>query len=61
MRVPKNKAEEADESIGVARDSKLYLIGKILGKDIRVQESGGQFSVYVNNHLFKEINLIHSI
>jgi transposase InsO family protein/transposase-like protein len=61
FKVPKNKQEESDETISIARSSKLYLIGKILDQDIRIQEAGGQFSVYVNNNLFKEINLIHSV
>lgn len=61
MKVPKNKIEEENDTIGIARSSKLYLIGKVLNKDIRIQEAGGQFSIYVNNNLFKEINLIHSV
>lgn len=48
------------ESLSIGRGSKLYLIGKVLGADIRVQELGGQVSIYVNNNLFKEINLVHS-
>lgn len=48
------------ENLNIGRGSKLYLIGKILGADIRVQELGGQVSIYVNNNLFKEINLVHS-
>lgn len=60
MRVPKNKVEESDRTIGVARGSKLYLLGKVLDQNIRIQETGGQFAIYVNNHLFKEINF-HSI
>lgn len=61
MRSPKNKVEESDRTIGVARGSKLYLVGKVLDKNIRIQEAGGQFSIYVNDHLFKEINFIHSV
>ena len=48
------------ESLSIGRGSKLYLIGKVLGADIRVQELGGQVSIFVNNNLFKEINLVHS-
>lgn len=59
---PKNESEAAsDANIGIARDSKIYLIGKVLGEDVRIQEMGGQFSIYLNNNLFKEINLVHSM
>lgn len=58
---PKNESEVANGSnIGIARGSKIYLIGKVLGEDIRIQELGGQLSIYFNNNLFKEINLVHS-
>jgi transposase InsO family protein len=59
MQSPKNQQEEADKRIGVARESKLYLIGKFLGKDIRIQELSGQISIHVNNHLLQEINFIN--
>lgn len=56
---PKNKTEESvSESIGVARESKLYLIGKVLGHDVRIQELGGQLSIYLNSQPFKEVNLL---
>lgn len=55
---PKNKDEEKSESIGVARESKLYLIGKVLGQDVRIQELGGQLSIYVDSQPFKEVNLL---
>lgn len=56
---PKNQTEEsAAESIGVARASKLYLIGKVLGQDVRIQELGGQLSIYLNSQPFKEVNLL---
>ena len=57
-RQPKNKDEEKAESIGVARASKLYLIGKVLGHEVRIQELGGQLSIYLNQQPFKEINLL---
>jgi transposase InsO family protein len=58
-RAPKNKQEEAQaESIGVARASKLYLIGKVLGHEVRIQELGGQLSIYLDQRPFKEINLL---
>jgi hypothetical protein len=41
FRQPKNELEEKSERIGIGRGSKLYLIGKILGQDIRVQELAG--------------------
>ncbi len=55
---PKNKTEESTESIGVARASKLYLIGKVLGHDVRIQELGGQLSIYLDSQPFKEVNLL---
>ncbi len=55
---PKNKDEEKVENIGVARASKLYLIGKVLGAEVRIQELGGQLSIYINGQPFKEINLL---
>jgi len=56
---PKNKAEESSsEQIGVARASKLYLVGKVLGHDIRLQELGGQLSIHLDQRPFKEINLL---
>jgi transposase InsO family protein len=56
---PKNKAEEASvESIGVARASKLYLIGRVLGHEVRLQELGGQLSIHLDQRPFKEINLL---
>ena len=56
---PKNKAEEqAGESIGIARASKLYLIGRVLGHEVRVQELGGQLSIHLDQRPFKEINLL---
>jgi transposase-like protein len=55
---PKNKDEEKSETIGVARASKLYLIGKVLGHDVRIQELGGQLSIYLDQQPFKEINLL---
>lgn len=61
FKVPKNETEKKEGQIGIARESKLYLIGKMMGTDIRIQELGGQLSVFVNNNLFKEINLGHAI
>lgn len=58
---PKNKDEERFENIGVARASKLYLIGKVLGTDVRIQELGGQLSIYLNGQSFKEINLLQPL
>lgn len=55
---PKNKDEEKSESIGIARASKLYLIGKVLGHEVRIQELGGQLSIYIDQQPFKEVNLL---
>ena len=58
---PKNQAEEKAENIGVARASKLYLIGKVLGHEVRLQELGGQLSIYLDQKPFKEVNLLQSL
>mgnify|MGYP001620049580 FL=1 len=58
VKPPKNEQEEKDQSVGIARQSKLYLIGKCLGRDIRIQELGGQLSIHVDNQLFKEVSLV---
>lgn len=55
---PKNPSEEKEEKIGVGHGSKVYLIGKVLGKDVRLQELAGRLSIYVNNQPFKDINLV---
>lgn len=55
---PKNAAEEQSQVIGIARASKLYLIGRVLSRDVRIQELGGQLSIYVDNQPFKEISLV---
>jgi transposase InsO family protein len=61
FKIPKNETEKNEGQIGIARESKLYLIGKVMGADVRIQELGGQLSIFVNNNLIKEINLVHSI
>lgn len=58
FRQPKNEQEEKDETIGLGRGSKLYLIGKVLGQDVRIQELAGQLSIHLNQHLWREISLI---
>jgi transposase InsO family protein len=56
---PKNKQEETgQEQLGVARASKLYLVGKVLGHDVRLQELGGQLSIHLDQRPFKEVNLL---
>jgi hypothetical protein len=59
MRAPKNSEEEADEATRVGRGSKLYLIGKFIGQDVRIQETAGVISFHVNNHLVKDVSLVH--
>lgn len=54
---PKNSEEEINEPISLGAGSKLYLIGKLLGHDVRIQELSGQLSIFINNQLFKDINL----
>jgi hypothetical protein len=59
---PKNKLEENSEtSVKIAQSSKVYLIGKLLDQDVRIQELGGNLSIHVNKNLFKEINLAGGI
>ena len=59
---PKNKQEETQaESIGIARASKLYLIGKVMGHEVRLQELGGQLSIHIDQRPFKEINLLQPL
>jgi len=55
---PKNAAEEKEEKIGIGRGSKLYLIGRVLEKEIRIQELAGRLSIHINNQPFKDINLL---
>lgn len=55
---PKNEQEEKDETIGLGRGSKVYLIGKVLGQDVRIQELAGQLAIHVNQHPWREINLL---
>lgn len=58
FQAPKNAEEEVNKTIGMARSSKLYLLGKCLGHDVRIVELGGQLSIHVDNHLLKEVSLI---
>lgn len=58
---PKNEQEEQNQSVGIARQSKIYLVGRCLGHDVRIRELGGQLSIYVDNQPFKEINLVGGI
>lgn len=53
---PKNEKEEKEAAVQLGHPSKIYLLGKILGQDIRIQELAGSLSIHVNNQLFKEIN-----
>ena len=57
-RAPKNVKEEADGVVGVGRGARVYLIGKLLGQDIRIQELAGQLSIHVNNQLWKDVNFL---
>ena len=54
---PKNEAEENDESFNIGSSSKIYLIGKFLGQDIRIQETLGNISIHLDNKIVKEISL----
>jgi transposase InsO family protein/transposase-like protein len=54
---PKNEVEENDESFKIGSSSKIYLIGKFLGQDIRIQETLGNISIHLDNKLMKEISL----
>jgi transposase InsO family protein len=54
---PKNELEEKDESLKIGTPSKIYLIGKFLGQDIRIQEMLGNISIHLDNKLMRDINL----
>jgi len=55
---PKNESEEKEEEIKIGSPPKIYLLGRFLGKDIRIQETQGSISIHMDNQLIKEINLI---
>lgn len=57
-RAPKNVKEEADGVVGIGHGSRVYLIGKLLGQDIRIQELAGQLSIHVNNQLWRDVNFL---
>lgn len=59
MAAPKNIAEETAGKIGVGRASKLYMVGKFLGQDVRIQELAGSISIHVNNQLLRDVSLLH--
>jgi len=59
FRQPKNELEEKSDKIGIGRGSKIYLIGKILGQDIRIQELSGQLSIHLNNQPWQQISFLH--
>ncbi len=58
FQVPKNSEEEAEGKIGVGRGSRLYLIGKVLGQDVRIQELAGMLSIHVNDQLWRDVNFL---
>ena len=58
-RQPKNSSEEKDPTIGIGRGSKIYLVGKVLGHDIRIQELSGQLSIHLNNQPWQQISFLH--
>jgi len=47
---------ESEESLSVGQPSKLYLVGKFFGKDIRIKELAGNLSIHVDNQLFRELS-----
>jgi transposase InsO family protein len=59
FKAPKNLKEEADSVESVGRGSRVYLFGKLLGHDVRIQELAGQLSIYVNNQLWRDINFMN--
>jgi transposase InsO family protein len=59
FQLPKNSEEEINGKLGIGRGSKVYLFGKVLGQDVRIQETAGQFTIHVNNQLWRDINLTH--
>jgi hypothetical protein len=57
-RAPKNLKEEAEGVVGIGHGARVYLIGKLLGQDIRIQELAGQLSIHVNNQLWRDVNFL---
>ena len=55
----KNVEEEAAGKVALGRASKLYLVGRFLGQEVRIQELAGSVQVHVNNQLFRDISLLH--
>jgi putative transposase len=59
MTQPKNIDEETSGKIGIGRSSKVYLVGRVLGQEVRIQELAGSLSIHVNNQLLRDISLLH--
>lgn len=55
----KNVEEEAAGKIALGRASKVYLVGRFLGQEVRIQETAGSVAIHVNNQLFRDISLLH--
>jgi transposase InsO family protein len=55
---PKNETEEKQGDFGIGRGSKIYLLGKILGQEVRIQELSGRLSIHLNNQPWREVNLL---
>lgn len=59
MAAPKNIEDERAEKIGIGRASKIYLIGRVLGQEVRIQELAGTLSIHVNNQLLRDISFLN--
>ena len=55
----KNVEEEAAGKVALGRASKVYLVGRFLGQEVRIQETAGSVAIHVNNQLFRDISLLH--
>ncbi len=55
----KNVEEEASGKVALGRASKIYLVGRFLGQEVRIQETAGSVTIHVNNQLFRDISLLH--
>lgn len=55
---PAAEGEQGEEATRIGRQSKLYLIGKVMDRDIRVQEIGGRLTIHVNNRPAYDLNLL---
>jgi transposase InsO family protein len=57
--LPAAEGAEPSEDARIAHQSKVYLVGRVMNHEVRVQEIAGRLSLYLNGKLFQDINLAH--